>query len=596
MISLSQPPDFIIREATGLHLLNEQIATHRFNRNDFPLILSFIFFESKFVTLYKFLKTMPMFRSAFLCILYSSIIIFFTSCNSGNQQGATTKTAAKNSEIIYHVFQRSFYDSNSDQIGDLNGLHEKLDYLQDLGVTSILLLPLYQSVYYHNYYTNDFYKIDSSFGTMADYISLVKGIHQRGMKIYMDMETQYVTEGHPWYKSAVGNLQSPYSDYILFEDSAHEIPATFVLDLRGWTGYNGVYKKIVTVNLKNKDVLDYNIGLFKFWVDPNEDGKFDDGVDGFRFDHMMDNLDNKKQLTGLFKSFWQPLVAELKKLNPALINVAEQAHWDSWGKRYIETGVADRIFSFKLMGAIRSFDKAYLELMADSAFTIFPENNRQVVFIENHDMPRFSYQVNKSLPKMKIGAALNLLLGGTPSIYYGQEIGMYGAGFWGKWGMNDGNEIPEREAFEWYAADTGKGMALWYKDSGIWWDSTNIKADDGISLQEQRKDSNSLFHFYKKIIRIRKSNPAISKGEFQILKNNNKQVFSFQRKNSLNGLMVAINLSNDSQIATLKNNAFDWNEKQMKPLMNPSGQKAVFNKNETEITFAPFEIKVWKIE
>lgn len=102
-------------------------------------------------------------------------------------------TSAK-PEVIYHVVQRSFYDSNGDLQGDLNGLRQKLDYLQDLGVTSILLLPLYQSVYYHNYFSSDFKKIDSTFGTKEDYLNLVKVIHRRGMKLYMDMETQYVTE------------------------------------------------------------------------------------------------------------------------------------------------------------------------------------------------------------------------------------------------------------------------------------------------------------------------------------------------------------------------------------------------------------------
>ena len=103
-------------------------------------------------------------------------------------------------EIIYHLFQRSFYDSNGDLQGDLNGIISKLDYLQDLGVTSILLLPLYKSVYYHNYFADDFEKIDAEYGSMEDFLHLVKAVHQRGMKIYLDMETQYVTEDHIWWK------------------------------------------------------------------------------------------------------------------------------------------------------------------------------------------------------------------------------------------------------------------------------------------------------------------------------------------------------------------------------------------------------------
>src|SRR5213078_379114 len=88
-------------------------------------------------------------------------------------------------EIIYHVFQRSFYDSNGDNIGDLNGLREKLAYLQELGITSLLLLPLYESFFYHNYFAGDFEKIDPEFGTMQDYLKLVKEVHQHGMKIYL---------------------------------------------------------------------------------------------------------------------------------------------------------------------------------------------------------------------------------------------------------------------------------------------------------------------------------------------------------------------------------------------------------------------------
>ena len=99
-------------------------------------------------------------------------------------------------EVIYHVSQRSFYDSNGDLQGDLNGLRQKLGYLQELGITSILRLPLYDADCYHNYFANDFEKIDAEFGTMSDYTTLVKDVHKRGMKIYLDMETQYVTANH----------------------------------------------------------------------------------------------------------------------------------------------------------------------------------------------------------------------------------------------------------------------------------------------------------------------------------------------------------------------------------------------------------------
>lgn len=526
-----------------------------------------------------------------LLFVWITAITFFSCVSRKVEDRHSAKWA--NNEIVYHVFQRSFYDSNGDNIGDLNGLREKLDYLQDLGITSIQLLPLYQSVFYHNYFSDDFYKIDSTFGTMEDYISLVKEIHRRGMKVYMDMETQYVTEDHPWYKDSYNNLKSPYSDFILWKDSAHTIPETIVMGLTELKGYNGVVKKLFTVNLKSKAVLDYNIKLFSYWLDPNKDGNFDDGVDGFRFDHMMDDLDNKPQLTNLFKTFWVPLITAVKKINPAIVNIAEQAEWNSWAIDYITKADVDRVYSFKLLGGIRSFNKKYLTLMADSAFSIFPPGRHQLVFIENHDMPRFSTGVQHSIQKLKIGAALNLLIGGVPSVYYGQELGMAGAGGWNKWGMTDANEIPEREAFEWYRADTGKGMALWYKNTGPWWDSTNIKPGDGISLEEEKTDPRSIYNFYKKVIRIRKENPVISTGKFKIIENNNDSVFSFQRFDSLHAIVVLINLSGSEQNAEFNYQDYDSTKKSVTLLIGNAIPLNFGNKFEAKLP--PLKIEVFQL-
>jgi alpha-amylase len=350
--------------------------------------------------------------------------------------------ATPKGEIIYHVFQRSFYDSNNDHVGDLNGLKMKLDYLQDLGITSILLLPLYESVFYHNYFAIDFKQIDPAFGTMQDYIALVKEVHRRGMKIYMDMETQYVTEDQLWWKDSYGNPTSKYSSYILYKDAGNTQPESIVFNINELTGYNGVTKKITTANLYNKEVQEYNFQLFNYFVDPDGNGKFDDGVDGFRLDHMMDDLDFKGKLTDLFTKFWSPLLTRLRKVNPQLNIVAEQAQWGSFGFEYFEKGNVDRVFAFRLQQAIASFDKNKIAAAADTTFNLTPANKQQVVFIENHDMLRFASAVKGDLNKLKTGAALNLLIGGVPSIYYGQELGMKGAGGFGKFGNTDGNDIP----------------------------------------------------------------------------------------------------------------------------------------------------------
>jgi alpha-amylase len=496
----------------------------------------------------------------------------------GTMSFAQKNNTAKKGEVIYHVFQRSFYDSDGNRHGDLNGLKQKLPYLQDLGVTSILLLPLYEADCYHNYFANDFEKIDTSLGGMEQYLSLVKEIHKRGMKVYMDMETQYVTEKHLWWKDAVGNLNSKYSDYILFEDAAHQTPATIIFDLRQLNNYNGTSIKITTVNLRSQKVLDYNKKLFSYFVDPNKDGKFDDGVDGFRLDHAMDHLDGKAALTNLFVDFWNPLMTHLKKQNPSLKTVAEQAEWRDYGYDYLQKAGVDRMFGFGLQQAIVSFDKQNLIKNADTILAKCPTDKDQIIFIENHDIDRFaSIEPNKD--KQRVAASLMLLIGGIPSIYYGQEIGMLGKN--GTWGGTDGNDIPRRTAFKWNKSYEGKGMATWYRNVDASWNKAHLNVNDDISLEAQIKDTSSLFNYYKTMIKLKQSNPALAIGRYANVINDNSKVFSFVRTHQQHKVLVVVNLSNELQTAT-----FEKISTKGAPLYG----KAKFNQN--QVALNPYEVVV----
>ena len=506
-----------------------------------------------------------------------AIILLMSNMSYAQKKNNTIK-----GEVLYHVFQRSFYDSDGNLQGDLNGLKQKLPYLQELGVTSILLLPLYEADCYHNYFANNFEKIDPEFGSMEDYLSLVKEIHKRGMKVYMDMETQYVSEKHLWWKDAVGNLKSPYSDYILFEDAAHKIPATMVFDLRQLNSYDGSFIKVTTVNLRNKQVLDYNKKLFGLFVDPNADGKFDDGVDGFRLDHAMDNLDGKPALTNLFVEFWKPLLTHVKKMNPSLNNVAEQAEWRDYGYGYLNHAGVDRVFGFGLQQAILSFDKQMLINKADTILAQCPAGKDQIIFIENHDMERFA-SIEKNVDKQKLAASLLFLIGGIPSIYYGQEIGMQGK--IGNWSNTDGNDIPRRAAFEWYKSAEGLGMATWYKNTGAWWDNSIMKSNDGISVEEQKNDSGSLLNYYKKMIHLKQSNAALAQGKYTNLSNNNSHIFSFIRTYKNEKLLVAVNLSNETQ-----QGIFQQDYEKSVSLFG----KSRFNKATLQMT--PYEVVVFKVK
>lgn len=495
-------------------------------------------------------------------------------------------TYAQN-EVMYHVFQRSFFDSNNDGNGDLEGIRQKLDYLQELGVTTILLTPLYQSDFYHNYFATDFEKIDPTYGKFKEYRDLVQEVHRRKMKIYQDVEMQYVTGKHPWFTGSYQNPASAYGDYLVYEDKKKQQPYYF-LGISEFTTYKDTKEQLIVVNMKNPKVKEYTLKVLQYWVDPNGDGSFYDGVDGFRLDHMMDDLDNAGKLTNLFADFWSPVLASLKKQNPALQIVAEQANWNSYGYEYFEKGNVDRVFAFRLKQAITSFDKEAIVTAADSTFNFVPQNKQQVVFIENHDIKRFATQVDGHAEKLKVGAALNILIGGIPSLYYGQELGMQGEQLKG---TTDGNDIPVREAFEWYAAETGPGTALWYKDTQ-WYTSRNNKPNDRISLEEQQADPNSLYNYYKKLLKVKRTEDALFNGEYQNVVNSNDNVFSFTRTSDKGKVLVIINLSGEKQMAPLENDGILKLDK-LKLLLGSPDVK--FKRGGRTINLLPYSVQVWKV-
>lgn len=505
-------------------------------------------------------------------LLVCSLVLFSCSDTFADEKEAPP-------ELIYHVVQRSFYDSSSDGHGDLQGLRFKLDYLQELGVTSILILPLYESIYYHNYFPINFETIDPSLGSMEDLHALIADIHERGMKIYMDMEVQYVTEDHLWYKDAYGNPTSEYSNFILWDDSLQLEPSSIVYDLKEFEGYDGRSTKLTTINLQDSMLQQYMLNLFKGFMDPQGDGSFKGGVDGFRIDHMMDDLDNKGRLTGLFEGFWKPLIHNLKELKPDLVVMAEQADWTSTGQEYLDVADVDWVFSFGLCFAIRSFDKSQLEAAAEAAFSNLQAGKNQIVFTGNHDIERFASAVNDHPQKLRLGALLGHFIGGIPSLYYGEEIGMRGSGGWSKYGQTDGNEIPVREAFEWYADTSGIGMALWYKDTGPWWDDSLLEPYDGISLEEQKADSASLWHHYRNLSLIRKSNKPLRSGTHIGLPNENDQVYTFLRKSGNQVTLVIANLSDSEQ--TYRQPISDLEEYSGTTMDSASGVQILYGKPTT---------------
>jgi len=451
-------------------------------------------------------------------------------------------------DTVYQIFVRSFRDSNGDGNGDLNGIRQEIPYLRKLGITTVLLTPLYDSDFYHNYFAKDFHKIDPSLGTEADFLRLVKALHQNGMKIVIDVEIQYVAGGHPWLVDSKNNPSSAFSDYVLYNDKQNSDPEGF-LGAHIFSDYRGHKTEIATANVLDPKAQAYHLALFKYWQDPNGDGRFDDGIDGLRIDHMMDDLDNKGRQTHLFTRLWAPMFTELRRNNPSFVVIGEQAEWSDIGTAWMEEGKTDAVFGFRLRGGLLSFDKAKTYAAIEETGRLTPIDKSIVTFLENHDVSRFSSEVQSNPGKERVGAAFDLLLAGVPLIYYGQEIGSTGK--FTEFGATDGNGIPVREAMRWSKDAYARGTALWYKGTGPWWDGSSLQDPNAPSVASQDNDPDSLLNFYRHLSALRGSNPALRHGSQVLLENTSDHVVSWLRADAADSILVAINLSARAESANI---------------------------------------------
>jgi glycosidase len=475
-------------------------------------------------------------------------------------------------EVLYHVSLRSFYDSNGDRHGDLNGFVEKLPYLKELGVTAILFMPLYQSNLYHNYFPTDYSAIDPEFGTREDYQNFIRAVHAHGMKFIMDMETQYAANGHPWFDDSYLNPSSPFSNYIYYADDRNERPAQMfaglgdsLLTLQAWPD---VRFNIVFLNLNAPEVRAWMRDFYAGWVDPNGDGKFDDGVDGFRLDHIMDDLDYKGLFTNMYADVWKPVLDHVRAINPDLFIAGEQSNWREYGEEMMAKTGATASFGFPIRFAISGAPTIYMggridpadrdELNATKIKTAVEDTMRRIPadryfinFIENHDMERWASAMEGHEGKIRAAGGLVLLLPGIPSIYYGQELGL--PGLVGEWG-HDGNHIPVRDAFPWTPDPDDAGIAAYARDTGPWWDVSYFNSTDieHLALSAQKNEPGSLWHFYRALIALRKRRPPLMYGDYATIPHPDSTVYAFSRSLGEDRVVAVFNLSDEAKAFSLE--------------------------------------------
>ena len=419
-----------------------------------------------------------------------------------------------NNRVFYEIFVGSFSDSDGDGVGDLRGVINRMDYLNDgdpqsgvsLGVEGIWLTPVFSSPSYHKYDVTDFYAIDPSFGTMDDLRELIDLCHERDVKLILDLPINHTGNQNRWFKNfmnahAMNNPDNAYYDYYTWLPLDQKAPAGrhFVKAAQGKLQYEANFSdSMPELNYDNESVRNAVLDVARFYLDL--------GVDGFRFDaakyiYLGDNPKSAQ--------FWQWYMSELKQIKPDLYTVAEV--WDGEGiiAQYIP---ATNCFNFPTSqsnGLIAETAKAgnvnrftaYVQ-QYQAAISALRPDAANVFFIANHDTDRSAGYLSAANGQAKMAANLYLLSPGSPFIYYGEEIGLRGS----RGGAN--TDANRRLAMLWGDGDTVKNPV------GATYDASK---QTPYSVQDLYKMSDSLYNYYKRLIMIRKANPEIARGEYAAL-------------------------------------------------------------------------------
>jgi len=430
-----------------------------------------------------------------------------------------------NYRTFYEIFVYSFCDSDGNGIGDLQGVISKLDYIQQLGITGIWFMPVHPSQSYHKYDVRDYYDIDPQYGTLEDMEQLLAECDSRGINMILDLVLNHTGDDHEWFLTACGYLENlpagaqpnaaecPYVDYYFFNQEGG--PGYHAVGSSGWY-YEGQFSPdMPDLNLANTAVREEITSIMQFW--------FDRGVDGFRLDAAKEFYSGQVQANVEVLSWLQETATSLKEDAYLVAEV-----WEDFAQvtNYYQSGITS-LFNFpfgnsngKIPAVLRaagtestvaSFATALEK--ADSAYSGANPNYIDAPFLSNHDVGRIAGFAGRDILKMKMAAAMNILMSGSCFIYYGEEIGMPGSG----------NDPSKRAPFYWNAA----------RDNG----TTNPPPECELpeeypcgSLEEQVNYDDSLYNYYRQVIAIRNALPVISHGRTTAEAALNVNCVSAQRK------------------------------------------------------------------
>lgn len=498
--------------------------------------------------------------------------------------------------VAYQIYPCSFMDSNNDGIGDLQGIISKLDYLKDLGIDVIWICPVYKSPNDDNGYDiSDYQDIMSDFGTMEDFNELLSEIHKRNMKIIIDLVINHTSDEHPWFIESRSSKQNPKRDwYIWREGKDNKEPNNWESIFKGsaWEYdentkeyYLHLFsKKQPDLNWENEDMRNEIYKMINWWLDK--------GIDGFRVDAIshinkeeglvdMDNPDNLKYVPSFDKHMnvegIHDYLRELKENTFSKYDIMTVGEANGVKAEQATDWVGENDGKFNML-----FQFEHIDLWNSSEFNLpnlkkvwnkwqvnLENDGWNALFIENHDITRVVSSWGDDTRFLKESAkALGLLYfmhKGTPFIYQGQEIGMTNVKF------NDINEYDDIRSINEYNQLINQGMSPKDALEHIWNTSrdntrTPMQWDDSlnagfsksnpwihvnpnykyINVKEQLEDDDSILNFYKKMIKIKKSSECLIYGKYNLILEDDTNIFAYERILNDEKFLVICNLKSES--------------------------------------------------
>jgi len=490
--------------------------------------------------------------------------------------------------VFYEVYLRAFYDSNADGHGDIPGLIQKLDYLKDLGVDCLWLLPIYPSPLKDDGYDiSDYYHLAPTFGALEDFRALVEAVHARSMRLITDLVLNHTSDQHAWFQAARQDPHSPYRDYYVWSDTDQKYRDARIIFLdtekSNWTWdeqagqyfWHRFYSSQPDLNFDNPAVQQEMLNVMKFWLDL--------GVDGFRADAVpylferegtnCENLPETHQYLKRLRRF-------MDENYPGCILLCEANQWPEDSRAYFGDGDEFQMgFHFPLMPrlfiALRRHDTASLHWILKRTPAI-PADCQWCIFLRNHDEltlemvteeeRQWMWQEYAPEPRMRLNLGIRRRLAplldndrrlielansllfslpGTPIIYYGDEIGM-GDDI----GLFDRNGV--RTPMQWAnIPNAGFSTATSEKLFAPLICSPEF-GPSRVNVQDQLAQSDSLYQVIRKMIAIRKQYLLFGTGGFAWAESDNTAVAAYWRLDVEHRLLVLNNISPDRQVLEVR--------------------------------------------